>query len=354
MRSPQPDRYLVRAPNWVGDAVMSLPFFASLRLNAGSGAEVVCLCRAALAPLFRDVPQINGVVELDETEGRHGWRFIRRNSRRLREQGFSTAFCLPTSFGSALMLRFARIPRRLGHAAECRRLLLTRSIPYGPNGRREHRAEGYLSLLRLQWSNPTRARELSFIPGSTARAQVDVVLGEKQGRPAPPVLAIAPGAGQPNKMWMTAHFAAIAARWIDEFHGSVLLVGSDSDRTRCDEVAYMAARERIRNLAGLCDIAAAGEIIRRTDVFLGNDSGLAHLAAAVGTRCVVISGPGDPTEVAPFSPLAVTVRHPVFCSPCYKNHCWRKDKPLECLTQIGVDEVWRHIAANVDTRSTHA
>lgn len=340
-----PDKYLVRAPNWVGDAVMSLPFFASLRRNAGRDAVVACLCRSAFAPLFRDVPEISQVIELDESAGRNGWQFIRLNAQQLRRHDFGTAFCLPTSFGSALMLRLARVPRRFGHSAEGRRLLLTHSLPYGRNGYRPHRAEGFLSLLSLSWPDPILERDLHFKPGDAARARVDALLGEAKGALNSPALAIAPAAAQPNKMWLAQRFAVIAARWTEEFHGHVVLVGSDSDRGLCEEIASLAVRHEIRNLAGAGDLPVAAEIIQRVGIFLGNDSGLAHLAAAVGTPCVVISGPGDPTEVAPFSPRAVTVRYPVFCSPCYKNSCWRKDKPLECLTEIGVDDVWQHIAA---------
>jgi heptosyltransferase-2 len=342
------EKHLVRGPNWVGDAVMSLPFFASLRRNAGPDAVVACLCCPTLAPLFRDVPEINEVIELDESAGRSGWRFIRQNAQRLHQLQFDTAFCLPTSFGSALMLRLARIPHRLGHAAEGRRFLLTHSLPYGRNGRRPHRAEGFLRLLGLFWPDPILERSLHFNPDDTAKSRVDALFRETTGALNLPALAIAPGAAQPNKMWMAQHFAVIAARWVDQFHGNVFLVGSDSDRERCQEVANLAAQDAIRNLAGAGDLPVAAEIIRRAAVFLGNDSGLAHLAAAVGTPPVVISGPGDPTEVAPFSPLAVTVRHPVFCSPCYKNSCWRKDRPLECLTEIGIEDVWQHVTAKAE------
>lgn len=345
-----PDQILVRAPNWVGDAVMSLPFFASLRQNAGPDTIVTCLCRSALAPFFRDVPEINQVIELDESTRGHGWRYVSTNASMLRHHRFNVAFCLPTSFGSAFMLWRAQIPIRLGHAAEGRKLLLTRSLPYGRNGHRPHRTEGYLSLLGLQWPTPILDRDLLFRPGATAMSRVDSVLAEGAGTLKPPLLAIGPGAAQENKMWEARRFVEVARRWVDQLHGQVVLVGSEDDTQRCEEVAKTAARNAIRNLAGAGDLPMAAEIIRRAGVFLGNDSGLAHLAAAVGTPCVVISGPGDPTEVAPFSPLAVTVRHPVFCSPCYKNYCWRKDKPLECLTEISVDDVWKHLVAKAGAR----
>ena len=93
-------------------------------------------------------------------------------------------------------------------------------------------------------------------------------------------------------------------------------------------------------VAGAGPLLFTAEIIRRSAVFIGNDSGLAHVAAAVGTPTVVLSGPGDPTEVAPYTDKAVTIAKTIFCKPCYKNYCWRKDRPLECLELIEVDEAY--------------
>jgi heptosyltransferase-2 len=336
------DRVLVRAPNWVGDAIMALPFFVSLRTTLRD-AEITCLCRSSLSALFESVPAIDRVLCLDESRGRSGFASIRLNAARLREEQFDIAFSLPSSFGATLMLWLARIPRRFGHAAEARGPLLTDSLPYGPNGKRPHRAEGYLSLLRLAFPGATIVSELTFSPPESARAMVAELWPDSTADKKRRVLALAPGAAQPNKMWASERFAHLAQRWLEDTEGTVVLVGGPVERERSQQIAEAVGSDRIIDLTGAGDLAVAAEIIRRADVFVGNDSGLAHLSATVGTRTVVISGPGDPTEVAPFSPLAVTVKRPLFCSPCYKNVCWRKDKPLECLTEISVDEVWQHV-----------
>lgn len=340
---PSTDSILVRAPNWVGDAVMALPFFVSLRKNAPT-ASITCLCRPLLAPLYRCVPEIDKVFELDEAYGRHGLSFVWRNAAGLRAHGFDVAFCLPVSFGSAAMLWLARIPRRVGHAADGRRMFLTGALPYGKNGHRPHRTEGYLELLRLLWPEAVLLRDLVFRPAAEACAQFDLLSSPVVNCLTSPVLAIAPGAAQPNKMWDAARFAEIARRWIDTFKGTVVLVGADVEQGRCREIMDQVGHPGTRNLAGAGDLVLTAEIMRRADALLGNDSGLAHLAAAVGTPTVVIAGPGDPAEVAPFTTLAVTVRRPVFCSPCFRNSCWRRDKPLECLTGVSVDDVWSHIS----------
>jgi heptosyltransferase-2 len=323
---------------------MSLPFFASLRATLPE-ATLVCSCRPSLTSLFESVSDVDRVLPLDESRGRSGLAAARLNAACLREENADCAFSLPSSFGSALMLWLARIPKRIGHAAEGRGMLLTHSLPYGKNGDRPHRTEGYLSLLELAFPNATITRELKFQPNAAAVDAVHALWSDVNR--SGPILALGPGAAQPNKMWVPERFAAVAKRWIDEIGGSVIFVGSAAERERTEEIKENLDSERVSDYAGAGNIAVAGEIIRRADVFVGNDSGLVHLAAAAGTKTVAISGPGDPAEVSPFSPLAVTVKHPLFCSPCYKNVCWRKDKPLECLTAVQVDHVWEQVVRHM-------
>lgn len=343
-------RIVVRAPNWVGDAVMSLPFFASLRLNVPQ-SEIVALCRPHLAPLFARASGVNRVIALDESAGRHGWRALWRNGKRLRLQRFDLGFCLPPSFGAAAMLWLGGVPRRVGHASDHRRLLLTESLPYEPNGKRRHRSEGYLGLLGLVWPEPNLDRGLWFDPGPRAKADVDAIFASRQIGPTRPLLAIAPGAAQPNKLWAIERFAEVARHWIAEA-GAVLIVGGKGDRTVCDQLANLVGERDVYNLTDSGDLPTVGEITRRCATFVGNDSGLAHLAAAVGTPTVVISGPGDPTEVAPFTSRAITVKKPLFCSPCYKNTCWRKDVPLECQELVEVADVWKALTKLREPRAT--
>ena len=333
---------LVRAPNWLGDAVMSLPFFASLRATLPE-ATILCLCRANLTSLFESVTAIDRVIPMDESRGRSGLAAVRLNATRIRSENADCAFSLPSSFGSALMLWLARIPLRAGHAAEGRGLLLTDSLSYGKNGNRPHRAEGYLALLPLVLPDARFVRDLVFTPGANAAHDADALWSKSAI--TKPLLALGPSAAQPNKMWAPERFAELGRRWIDEFSGTVILVGSPAEHDYAERIKAQLKLDKVLNLAGAGNIAVAAEILRRADVFVGNDSGLVHLAAAVGTRTVAVSGPGDPREVSPFSPLAVTVKRPLFCSPCYQNTCWRKDKPLECLTAIEVDQVWQQVVA---------
>lgn len=333
-------RILVRTPNWVGDAVMALPFLASLRLHAPR-AEIHVLTRPSLLDFYTQVPSCNRVIALDESRGRHGFRSVWHNARILRSQRYDLAFCLPPSFGSTLMMRLAGIPRRIGHGSDRRGWLLTDCLPYLPNGMRPHRAESFLSLLGLIWNHPDIDRTLHYDPGPEASSLAWDIWSAHAIPESAPVLGIAPGAAQPNKLWAEEGFAAVCRQWLGRTENAhVVIVGGLGDARVCDGVLRQTSSDRIHNLCGAGSLPLVAAILRRADVFVGNDSGLAHLAAAVGTPVVVISGPGDPSEVAPFVENAITVKKPLFCSPCYRNTCYRTDVPLECQSLVTVDDVW--------------
>ena len=376
------ERILVRAPNWVGDAVMATPFFGSLRRTFPEAA-ITCLCRPLVADIFRYNPDINHVRELDETFGRSGWKAIRANAARLKGEPFDLAISLPNSLSSALIFFFARIPERVGYRGDWRRIMLTRSMTFPKKGDRPHRVESYLRLLDLV-AEPVHDRKLRLVIDGQSATAVDETLRALNLLPPTRFVALAPGAAQPNKMWMPDRFAALAQRLLNDGLG-VVLVGGPNERELCERVAGIPKAScgasdscgpdlgqgfkentgqsdtasmtkvmeapnsdhalpthsnRIVNLAGAGPLLFTAEIIRRSAAFIGNDSGLAHVAAAVGTPVVVLSGPGDPTEVVPYSERAVTIAKTLFCKPCYRNYCWRKDKPLECLELIEVEEVY--------------
>jgi len=338
-------RVIVRAPNWIGDAVMATPFFASLRKTLPD-VEVTCLCRAMVADIFCFNHQVNRIIELDETHGRSGWTAVRTNAALLKQERFDLAVSLPNSLSSALIFFLARIPRRVGYRRDWRRLFLTHSLPFPKKGQRPHRAESYLRLLPLVSEAPTFERQLMLPVSEEVSASVTASLANHGLGLSAVYAVIAPGAAQPNKMWMPERFAQMAHRLVEDGL-KVVLVGAPAEKELGDRVAQLAKADGLANLIGGGSLLFTAEVIRRATVFVGNDSGLAHVAAAVDTPAVILSGPGDPTEVAPYSDKALTIAKEVFCKPCYKNHCWRKDKPLECLELIGVEEVFGAVISRV-------
>jgi len=355
-RLAMPQSILVRAPNWLGDTVMALPFLASLKATAPE-SRVTCLCRPDLAPLLSRAVGVDGVLPLDETYGTRGWKSLQRNAKRLRAHRFHLGFCLPPSFGSAFMLWRAGVKRRIGYASDHRRLFLTESRPYLPNGRRAHRVEGYLALLECVWRNPTQISQVTIDPGDESRRDAVSLLQQFGVPTGPAILAIGPGSAQPSRIWFTERYRAIASRWLDSRAGVVIALGSHSEQDLCARALSGLDTSRAFTLAGRASILQTTAILELARVYLGNDSGLAHLAAAVGAPTVVISGPGDPNEVEPRGRTVLSVKEEVFCAPCYRGYCWRTDHPLECLDKVTTEEVWHQIDGmsqqTPDPRSRH-
>ncbi len=331
----KPRRIIVRAPNWVGDAVMATPFFSSLRETV-PGRFITCLCRPMVADVFRYHPAIDEVRLMDESRGRSGWDPIRQNASLVREGRFDLAISLPNSLSAALIFFLAGIPERVGYRGDWRLLLLTKSYPFPAKGRRLHRTDGYLRLLRLVSAAPTLVKKLSLTIPEGIQDESDSFLAERSI--TQPFLTIAPGAAQPNKMWFPERFAELLVRLSEEGMTTVT-VGGPSEVELCNRVVEEAGLSATFNLAGTGSLLHTAAVISRSVTFVGNDSGLAHIAAAVKTPVVVLSGPGDPREVAPYTDRVTTIAKSLFCKPCYKNVCWRKDVPLECLKKITVEDV---------------
>lgn len=327
-------KIVVRAPNWVGDVVMSLPFFAQLR-DIFLYAEISCLVKSHLAELYQHQPFISRVIPLAERANRLAVIF--KTSQEIRRKKFDLAICLPNSFSSAMIFFLAGIPRRVGYAAEGRGLLLTDRFPYLPDKKMIHQSEIYTNLLRAFGFQS----DSDYLPVLTAppsvQKEVDRLFEKHRFTQKQRLAVIAPGSRAPARQWFPNRFAKLADRLIAEGQ-TVLFVGGPADVPTAVEVKAKMKQKPI-DLSGQTSLLGLAEVCRRSRVFIGNDSGAAHVAAAAGTHVVVITGPGDPEQITPLTNRKTVLFHKIFCSHCRKNHCWRSDLPQECLRLISVDEV---------------
>lgn len=316
-------RILVRAPNWLGDAVMATPFLK--RLAARSlGSEVEVLAKPGLADLFRDAPGVKNVLVIHSDDG--PWSL----SRRLRERKYETAYVLPTSFSSALPCWLAGIPHRIGYAGDFRSGLLTEARPLDE---RFHYVRRYLGLLG-ETGMDVHAGDF-FVPRATEEEMHPVLGTLGSGK----ILAVAPGSRAPARRWFPERFAGVinglGPEWSD-----VLLLGAAEDRPAADEVARLS-RRTTRNLCGSTSIPVAAALLARASALLTNESGLMHVGWAVGTPLVVVAGPSNPRVTSPFGPqVRVLQTTEVPCVPCVRNTCYRPEEDhILCLKKITVEQV---------------
>ena len=315
-----PGRVVVRAPNWVGDVVLSLPALRDLRRNFPR-ARVTVLARAWVADLYRAVAEVD---EVWESQG------ARIDASRLRGT-FDWAVLLPNSFGAALPLWMAGVPERMGYATDGRSVLLTRAVPVSADVRGRSQVYDYRWMLAgLGW-------HVSGAPDASLACPEEWSRGgaEKLGDDGP-WLGLNPGAFYGTaKRWLPERYAAAADAVASRTGAKVAIVGGPGERALGEAVAGMM-RTPARLLSGETTLPELVGVLSRLRALVTNDSGPMHLAAALGVPVVAVFGSTDWTETAPAQGRARIVREDVHCAPCRLREC-----PIDhrCMLRVGVDRV---------------
>ena len=329
-------KILVRATNWVGDAIMSIPALYAMR-QRWPEAQIVILGRPWVAELYRGQPFVDSVLILDDASGSLAGNA--GTASELRGAGFDCAILLQNAFSAAWLAWRAKIPQRIGYARDGRSFLLTEAVKVPKGGEiPAHEAFYYLELLR-------RAGWLQALPEVTqitlnlAAGAADAAEGRlcKAGiRAGKKRIALAPGAAYGSaKCWAPERFAETADALIDDFDADVILFGASSELEICRQIADRM-RHRPVVLAGQTSIGELPALFSRCSLFIGNDSGAMHVAAAVGVPVVAVFGSTDPHGTAPVTSLKRLVQHPVACSPCFLRKC-----PIDhrCMKRVPVKDV---------------
>lgn len=316
---------LVIGPAWIGDMVLAHSLFQRLKGDAPAQRLAVAAPPWTL-PLLRFMPEVDEAIALPFAHGALHLLERRRIGRALAARAFDCAILLPNSFKSALVPWFAGIPRRIGYASEGRSVLLT-------DARRLDKlalprtVDRFVALGGAGAPPPPR---LTLPPGAVDGALRALGLAP----PAGGLLALCPGAEYGEaKRWPAAHFAAVARDWLGR-RGAVWLFGGPGDRAIAQEVADAAPGAVV--LAGRTDLAQAVALMSLAGAVATNDSGLMHVAAALGRRVVAVYGSSSPAMTPPLppadAPAARTLSLALACSPCYQRRCPLGH--LDCLKQL--------------------
>lgn len=338
------NRVIVRLPNWLGDAVMATPALVALH-NAFPNASISILVRGNLAELFAACSFVTETFTLQKVSGFGKVAQIFQTSSKLRQNKFDLAICFPHSFSSALIFQLAGIPHRAGFSAEGRKIFLTRSLPYPFDGERPHRVKFFLQLVELAAGQKLTVPPLSVWPKPLTLEQQVFLLGKTGGLEN--LVTVAPGSAGASKRWFMERYAEVVRKLVKERGTQVVLVGASHDRPACEEVGRLSDVSPV-NLAGQTSLSELYFLFQKSRLILGNDSGAGHLAAASGIPVVILTGAGDPDEIAPWTEKKTVLFKKIFCSPCYRPTCRRKDHPLECMDKIGTDEVWQAVIKWLD------
>jgi len=309
---------LVRATNWVGDAVMSLPALRAIR-ERFSTARISVLAKPWVADLYGRESFIDEIILYS---GQSPWR----TGHQLRSRRFDCAILLQNAFEAAWIAWLARIPTRIGYKRDGRQLLLTRAVNVPKPGQiPRHERFYYLELLR-------RAGIIDALPESE-----EIRLGSGAIPSAKRVIGVSPGAAYGTaKRWLPERFAEAAGALATARGASIALFGSRGERELCGEVAQLLNGHQVTNYAGQTTLAQFIDLASGCELFLTNDSGSMHIASALGVPTVAIFGATDDSTTGPTGSNARVVRHPVDCSPCLLREC-----PIDhrCMTGVSAERV---------------
>jgi len=327
--APDPEgvrRILVRSPNWVGDAVMSLPVLPGLA-HLFPYAEITVLAVPRVAPLFLHHPLVARVIHYPA--GRQKWRrlwALRKN--------YDLGLALPNSLESALGLWLAGAPVRAGYTADARRPFLTRAVSGRNNLQGLHLVFYYLGTLKALGAIDAYSPPALYL-GHRELQEAEARLAATGGDSPGPWVGLAPGAAYgPAKRWPAESFAALALELDRQMGARLVLLGGPEDRAAAAAVKAQLPVP-VLDLVGQTDLRQALAVLSCLRLLVTNDSGLMHAAAALGTPLVAIFGSTDPRATGPFTDRATVLRHPLPCSPCFQRTC-PEDYP--CLTAITVEE----------------
>lgn len=326
-------RVLVIGPSWVGDMVMAQSLFIELR-HRHPDVLIDVMAPAWSRPLLARMPQVYQALELPLAHGELGLSKRWQLGRTVRKQHYDQAIVLPNSFKSALIPRFAGIPRRTGWRGEMRSVLLNDCRVLDKN-KLPLMVERFVAL-----ALPPDAALPDPLPVPQLRA--DHTQAQRTGsrfglQTVKRTLILCPGAEFGSaKQWPAEHYAAVATAKIAD-GWQVVLLGSARDQATAALIRQQVNAEDCLNLAGQTTLDEAIDLLSLADAVVSNDSGLMHIAAALHRPLVALYGSTSPDFTPPLSDRVELLFNHLECRPCFKRECPLTHK--RCLTELAPQRV---------------
>ncbi|HYA88739.1 MAG TPA: lipopolysaccharide heptosyltransferase II [Nitrospirota bacterium] len=340
------ENILVMRYRFIGDTVLTIPFLRNLR-HAEPQAYIAWMVAPGSSDVVKGIPYVNEMIYWDpvtihaDSRGSHRTLFSKiAFLKDLRQHHFDKVYVLKRSLSSAILAWLSGAPKRIGFDTEFRGLLLTTKVPYRHD---QHEVKNFLDVLKADgvtveddyleiWTSPAEEERLARI------------LTDAGVTPLKRIAAIHPFSAVPQRGWPLENYAELAARLRKETNFSTLIIGGPGDVEAFGAIKHMFA-DNVTDLVGKCNLRETIALLRRCSLFVGNDSGIMHLAAAAGTPLVALFGPQSPVKFGPWSTRAKVIYKAMACSPCrqkFFSECEpsARMRPA-CMEAISVDEVFQ-------------
>jgi len=325
-------KLFLRSPNWIGDCVMSLPAIRALS-DLSPDIEMVLISKPHLRAVYKNIPGIVETVTLPTGRGIMGkFRFFRG----LKRLNIREGLLFPNSFVSAFTMKLAGVKNLTGYSKDLRGWMLTRKKKFP--GKNIHQIRSYMELAGLFLGKEIQedySNRLVFTGKELDEARRS--LKERGVKPGEKLVGISPSAAYgPAKEWPEESFVEFIHRVSTMKKPPKFAVfGSGDDEEKIGRMSRMSSVPLIP-VAGSYSLREAIAVISLCDVFVGNDSGLLHVADGAGVPSVGIFGPTSPGTTSPPSASTETVYKNADCSPCAHREC-----PIDhrCMRSIPASEI---------------
>lgn len=338
-------KIVVRGTNWVGDAVMQIPALHELR-RVFPDAHITLATRSWAQGIFKDADFIDEILSFEKQDS------VFRQAKQWRAEEFEVAILFTNSFESALVARFAGIKKRFGYATDGRKFLLTEAFPVPSWKTTRHEIFYYLNIVKEFERQLTGDETVSegaprfeLKVSTERRSAANDILFANGVDISKKIFALCPGSTNSRaKRWHAESYAELNDKLQQEIGANVVLIGSSDEADVSADVVERSSLKPIV-LTGKTSLAEATAILSVCDLLVSNDTGPAHIAAALGTKTAVIFGPTNPLTTHPIN--AEIIRKPVECSPCMLRDC-----PIDhrCMTRISPEEVFRTVTRMLITK----
>lgn len=333
-----PSNILVRMPNWIGDAVMATPILADLR-NHWKNSKITAMCQTPIGSVLQHDPNIDDIYNFNRPSG-----WIHRLHRSdivesLQEGKYDLGVLLTNSFSSAWWFMRGKVKNRLGFADGLRTLLLDKSVPFPENKETQHQVITYKMLLEPLGIPVSSTPPKIYVSAQEMDEAYQFLSLLKIDPQKHIIVGINPGAAYGSaKCWPPERYEGVTRKLLENPNIFVLYFGDDSGASLINQICKDLP-PRVINLAGRTTIRELIALINCCSVFLTNDSGPMHIAAALGVRLLALFGSTNEVKTGPYPEGKVIHKH-VECSPCYKRVC-----PIDfrCMKRISVDEVYEEL-----------
>ncbi|MDD3295969.1 MAG: lipopolysaccharide heptosyltransferase II [Candidatus Omnitrophica bacterium] len=324
-------RILVVGVNWLGDSIMTTPAFKALK-HVYPESYIAVMTVSRVKEVFEDNPCVDEVIIFDEKTSHKSIKEKIKFIKFLKEKKFQKAFLIHRSFTRALICRLAAIPSRAGYQRLKNYFILTDKVGLPKEGL--HRQDYYLNLFKKSGIAVENSLPEFFIPPGVLDRVSRALEFLKKDHSC--LVGVNPSANWELKRWPPEYFSVLCDRLVKGMGAGVVFVGGESDEKITREVIGRM-REPAYSLCGKTTLKELAAVIKNISLFISNDSGPAHLSAALGVSTLALFGPTSPKITSPRGRRVRVIKNDCGCKvPCYDLNC----KNNICMQKITVEEVY--------------